>query len=99
MFPSILVIKCIVFPSSLLASAACLTLLVLIIWLVFVANITCSDWLIQIQYSPVMPTGQLQACKNKEKQNKKATPNKQKSNIINNIHLVFLGKPQTLALP
>ena len=37
-----------------------------ITWLVFDADKTRSGWLIRGHYSPVMPTGRLQASKNKE---------------------------------
>jgi len=60
-----------------------------IIWLVFVADImVILIGYCQEQYSPVMPTGRLQACRNKVK-----------SHITNLELSVFTGKSQTLALP
>ena len=45
----------------------------LIKWLVLVADVTRSDWLIVGYYSPVMNTGRLQACKDKAKRHVKNT--------------------------
>jgi len=63
---------------------------------VFVADITRaligSHILIAGHYSPVMPMGRLQACKNQSKK----PYNKQ---LINLKCLVFTGKSQTLAFP